>query len=241
MMKKTNNKDQVPSVEYLEDKYDFDNNDRIDLLEIAPPSSPSLPVPSSSTSTPPEQHDATTTTTTTTTSTSEYSADDIGFVMVMDTRTHDTMKFGYSSTTTLAQLKQRIRRDLFHQKVLPPSAAAGATLTSSSLQEDGTLQLIWLGKELKPGCSWHTGVLDDDEYVYMKDLDFHNSSSGITSPVTNNNNNRDRPVIHAHFIAPLSMQGNIFEHDQEPFQYDDHHYEDQHSYEILNDEEQEQK
>jgi hypothetical protein len=89
----------------------------------------------------------------------------------------------FDETTTLSEFSERVLAQVFGVKQQLNEA-------KYATQVPCELRLIWCGVHIKPGASWHTGVVQEDDL--MKDL----------SPGTTGNGGR-LPVIHANLIGEL--------------------------------------
>jgi hypothetical protein len=90
----------------------------------------------------------------------------------------------FDETTTLPEFSERVLAQVFGVKQQLNEA-------KYATQVPYDLRLIWCGVHIKPGASWHTGIVQEDDL--MKDL----------SPGTTGNGGR-LPVIHANLIGELS-------------------------------------
>jgi hypothetical protein len=89
----------------------------------------------------------------------------------------DEQRIEFDEKTTLVDFKHQVMTHLFGVKEEIIFAN----------QAPSQLKLFWCGVEIKEGASWHVGVIDDEDKVFMKDL-----SPGLQ---------HGQPAIHADLLG----------------------------------------
>ena len=72
----------------------------------------------------------------------------------------DEQRIEFGEKTTLVDFKHQVMVLLFGVK----------EETYFANQVPSQLKLFWCGVEIKEGASWHVGIIDDEDKVFMKDL-----------------------------------------------------------------------
>ena len=72
----------------------------------------------------------------------------------------DEKRIEFDEKTTLVDFKHQVMVHLFGVK----------EETYFANQVPSLLKLFWCGVEMKEGASWHVGIIDNEDKVFMKDL-----------------------------------------------------------------------